>query len=306
MAEPYAFFRGEYVPAKDANINVLTSSLHYGTAAFGGIKANWDEEKQQFCLFRLKDHYLRQLNACKMLNMHLPHNEQDMADITVETVRHTGFKETVYCRPLAYKSSPFADVKVHGSEDDWLMIATVLPPFTSHGGIRCCTSSWTRTSDHQIPTHGKVSGMYVNSALAKTEAHLNDYDDAIMLTPDGHVSEGSVTNMFLVINGQLVTPPPSDSILLGITRDSIMQIARKELGLETVERNIVRSELYMAEEVFFTGTYAGVVPIVEIDRKPVGSGTAGSLTTKLQELFNEVSLGRNPDYADWYTFLKPE
>ncbi len=306
MAEPYAFFKGEYIPAKDANISILTQALHYGTAAFGGIKANWDEEKQQFCLFRMKDHYFRQLNACKMLNIHLPYDEQDMADITVEAVRRTGFRQTVYCRPLAYKSSPFAGVKLHGSEDDWFVIATVLPPFSSNGGLRCCTSSWTRVSDTQIPTHGKVSGMYVNSALARTEANHNGFDEGIMLTQDGHVSEGSVTNIFVVIKGQLVTPPPSDSILLGITRDTVMQLARNELGIETIERSIVRSELYVAEEVFFTGTYADVVPIVEIDNRPVGTGSAGPVTTRLQELFNQVVLGRNPRYSDWYTFLKPE
>ncbi len=305
MAEPYAYFRGEYVPAKDANINILTQALHYGTAAFGGIKANWDEEKPQFCIFRMKDHYHRQLNACKMLNMHLPHSAQDMADITVETVRRTGFRETVYCRPLAYKSSPFADVKLHGSDDEWVMIATVLPPFSAYGGIKCCTSSWTRVTDDQIPTHGKVSGMYVNSALAKTEAHQNGFSDSIMLTPDGHVSEGSVTNIFAVIKGQLVTPPPSDSILLGITRDTVMQLAKDELGLTTAERSIVRSELYLADEVFFTGTYANVVPIIEVDRRTVGTGTVGPVSTKLQELFTDVIRGRNPRYSDWYTFLTP-
>ncbi|MBN1855980.1 MAG: branched-chain amino acid transaminase [Dehalococcoidia bacterium] len=305
MAEPYAYFKGEYVPAKDANINILTQAFHYGTAVFGGIKANWDEEKQQFCLFRMKDHYLRQLNACKMLNMHLPLNAQDMADITVEAVRRTGFRETVYCRPLAYKSSPFAGVKLHGSEDDWFVIATVLPPFSSTGGIRCCTSSWTRTSDHQIPTHGKVSGMYVNSALANTEAYQNNFDDAIMLTQAGHVSEGSVTNVFVVIKGQLITPPPSDSILLGITRDTVMQLAKDELGLETVERSIVRSELYLADEVFFSGTYADVVPVIEIDRRTVGTGEPGPLASKLREMFRDVVRGRNPNYPEWYTFMKP-
>ncbi len=157
-----------------------------------------------------------------------------------------------------------------------------------------------------MPTHGKITGTYVNGALAKTEAQMSGFDDAIMLTPEGHVSEGAVTNTFLVLKDRLVTPPPSDGILLGMTRDSVMQLARNELGMETLERSIVRSELYEAEEAFFTGTYAGVVPIVDIDRRPVGDGTPGPLTTKLQAMYREVAMGRNPKYTGWYTFLRPE
>jgi len=305
MPEPIAFFRGEYVPAKDANVSILTTSLHYGTSAFGGIKANWDEERQQFCLFRTLEHYRRQLNACKMLHMQLPYSAQDMADITVEAVRRTGYRETVYCRPLAYKSSPFSGVKLHGSEADWFVIAIVLPPFAETAGLKCCTSSWIRSCDAQIPTHGKVSGMYVNNALTRTEANFTGYDEGIMLTPEGHVSEGSVTNIFAVIRGQLVTPPPSDGILLGLTRDSVMQLAQSELNMPTVERSIVRSELYLADEVFFTGTYAGVVPIVEIDNRTVGTGEVGPVTSRLKELYSEASRGRLAAYSDWYTFLKP-
>ena len=305
MPEPIAFFKGDYVPAKDANVSILTTSLHYGTSAFGGIKANWDDEMQQFCLFRVQDHYRRQLKACKMLHMELPYDAQEMADITVEAVRLTGYRETVYCRPLAYKSSPFSGVKLHGSEADWFVIAIVLPPFASTGGLRCCTSSWIRSSDAQIPTHGKVSGMYVNNALTKTEANYTGFDDGIMLTPDGHVSEGSVTNVFAVINDKLVTPPPSDGILMGVTRDSVMELARNELGLETVERSIVRSEMYLANEAFFTGTYAGVVPIVEIDNRKIGDGEIGPISAKLKDLYNQAAMGRLPQYSDWYTILKP-
>ncbi|HHE41580.1 MAG TPA: branched-chain amino acid transaminase [Dehalococcoidia bacterium] len=303
--EPYAFFRGEYMPLKDAKIGILTQALHYGTATFGGIRANWDEEKEQFCLFRVKDHYRRQLNACKILNISLPWNEQQMADITVETVRRSGFRQNVYCRPLAYKSSEAIGVKLHGLEDDWFVIATTLPPYLGTGGIRCCTSSWRRVSDTQISTHGKVTGIYVNSALAKTDANRAGYDEAIMLNEAGHVSEGSGENIFIVTKGKIVTPPPSDSILLGITRDSVMQLAKKELGIEVIERSIVRSELYVADEAFFTGTATNVAPIIEVDNRPIGSGDTGPITAKLQALFNEVAYGRNPKYSEWYTILKP-
>lgn len=306
MPEPCAYFRGEYMNPKDAKIGIMTHAFHYGTATFGGINATWDEDLQHFCLFRLKDHYRRQLTACKMLHMRLPYNEDDMSAITVEAVRRTGFRQNVYCRPVAYKSSESLGVRLHDLEADWLMIATVLPPFSSKGGLRCCTSSWVRTSDNQILTHGKICGGYANGALAKTEAQMAGFDDGIMLTPEGHVSEGAVTNTFFVLKGRLVTPPPSDGILLGMTRDSVMQLARNELGMETIERSVVRSELYEAEEAFFTGTYAGVVPIVEIDHRPVGTGDVGVLTSRLHEMYRGLAAGRNPKYSAWYTFLKPE
>jgi len=305
MPEPCAYFRGEFMHPRDARVGIMTHALHYGTGTFAGINATWDGENERFCLFRVRDHYRRQLNACKMLKIELPHTVDQMADITVEAVRRTGYRENVYCRPVAYKSTEFIGVKLHDLEADWFVVATVLPPFSSAHGLRCCTSSWVRVSDSQIPTHGKITGMYVNSALAKTEANESGFDDGIMLTADGHVSEAAVTNVFLVKDGRLHTPSASDSILLGITRDTVMQLAREQLGIETVERAIVRSELYRADEAFFTGTYAGVVPIVEIDRRAVGTGQVGPVTQKLQGLYRDVATGRNQDYSDWYTFIEP-
>jgi len=305
MPEACAYFRGEYVNPRDAKIGIMTHAFHYGTGTFGGINATWDEENERFCLFRMLDHYRRQLVACKMLHIHLPYSEDDMAAITAEAVRRTGFRQNVYCRPVAYKSSESLGVRLHDLDADWLVIATVLPPFASTGGLRCCVSSWTRTCDSQMPTMGKITGTYVNGALTKTEAQMDGYDDGIMLTPEGHVCEGAVTNTFLVLNGRLTTPPPSDGILLGITRDTVMQLARNELGIETVERSIARSELYRAEEAFFTGTYSGVVPIVEIDHRPVGSGEPGPLTLRLQSQYRQLALGRDSRYANWYTYVSP-
>lgn len=290
---------------KDAKIGIMTHAFHYGTATFGGLNATWDEDKEQFCIFRILDHYKRQLTACKMLHIKLPYSAQDMADITVEAVRRTGFRQNVYIRPVAFKSSESLGVRLHDLDADWTVIATVLPPFSSKSGLKCATSSWVRTSDNQIPTHGKICGGYVNGALAKTEAQLVGFDDAIMLTADGHVSEGAVTNTFVVLKDRLTTPPPSDGILLGMTRDTVMQLARNELGIEVAERSIVRSELYQAEEAFFTGTYSGVVPIIEVDLRPVGTGEPGPLTKQLQSMYRELAMGRNPRYSSWYTFLKP-
>jgi len=292
------------MPLKDAKIGILTQALHYGTACFGGIRANWDAEKQQFCIFRMKDHYRRQLDACKILNITLPYDEHDMAEFTVETIRRAGFRENVYCRPLAYKSSEAIGVKLHGLEDDFFVIATTLGPYLGTGGIKCCTSSWRRVSDSQISPRGKITGIYVNSALAKTDANRAGFDEAIMLNENGHISEGTGENIFVVIKGQLITPPSYDSILLGITRDTVMQLAKNELGIETVERSIDRSELYVADEAFFTGTATNVAAISSVDHRNIGTGEMGPLTTKLQALFNQAALGRNPKYSEWYTFLK--
>ena len=305
MTGPCAYFRGEYMDPREARIGVMTHAFHYGTATFGGLNATWDEEKEHFCIFRIIDHFRRQLSACKMLQIQLPYDEHDMAAITSEAVRRTGLRENVYIRSVAYKSSESLGVRLHDLDADWTVIATVLPPFASVGGLRCCTSSWIRISDNQIPTHGKICGGYVNGALAKSEAQLAGFDDSIMLTPEGHVSEGPVTNTFVVLRGELVTPPPSDGILMGMTRDTVMKLAKNELGVETKERSIVRSELYTATEAFFTGTYAGVVPIVEIDKRTIGSGEPGPLTTELQSRYRELAKGRNAKYADWYTFVKP-
>jgi len=252
----------------------------------------------------MKDHYRRQLDACKILNICLPYDENDMAEFTVETVRRAGFKENVYCRPLAYKSSEAIGVKLHGLEDDFFVIATTLGPYLGAGGIKCCTSSWRRVSDSQISPRGKITGIYVNSALAKTDANRAGFDEAIMLNENGHISEGTGENIFVVIKGQLITPPSYDSILLGITRDTVMQLAKNELGIETVERSIDRSELYVADEAFFTGTATNVAAINSVDHRNIGTGEMGPLTTKLQALFNQVALGKNPKYSEWYTFLK--
>jgi branched-chain amino acid aminotransferase len=192
-------------------------------------------------------------------------------------------------------------------EDDFLIIVTTLPPYLGvDKGARCCTSSWRRVDDTMIPARGKICGIYVNSALAKTEAWENGFDEAILLTQDGHVSEGSGENIFLVLGGKLVTPPSSDNILMGITRDSVMKLAKNELGIDTIERQVDRSELYLAEECFFTGTAANIATVVEIDHRPVGTGEIGKISTALQKLFAEVMLGRNPKYSDWYYLVSPK
>jgi len=303
---PYAFFHKQFMPLSEAKISILTHALHYGTACFDGIRANWDSQQERFCLFRIQDHYKRMLNGCRILKITLPYSVEELCQFTVELVERSGYHEDVYIRPLAYKSSEVIGVRLHDLEDDFLIIVTPLPPYLGEKGARCCTSSWRRVDDTMIPARGKICGIYVNSALAKTEACENGFDEAILLTHDGHVSEGSGENIFLVLEGKLVTPPPSDNILMGVTRDTVIKLAKNELGIDTIERQVDRSELYIAEECFFTGTAAHIAPIVEIDYRPVGTGEFGKISTELQNLFNEVILGRKPKYSEWYTLVSPK
>lgn len=304
---PYAFFHKQFMPLSEAKIGILTHALHYGTACFEGIRGNWDSEQERFCIFRIQDHYKRMLDGCRILKINLPYSVDELCRLTKELVERSGYQEDIYIRPLAYKSSEVVGVRLHDLEDDFLIVVTTLPPYLDvENGVRCCTSSWRRVDDTMIPPRGKICGIYVNSALAKTEAWENGFDEAILLTQDGHVCEGSGENIFLVLGGKLVTPPSFDNILLGITRDTVIKLAKNELGIDTIERQVDRSELYVAEECFFTGTAAHIAPILEIDHRPIGTGEIGKMTAKLQKLFAKVMLGKNSKYLDWYYLVSPK
>ncbi|MPZ22800.1 MAG: branched-chain amino acid transaminase [Dehalococcoidia bacterium] len=302
MGRSYAYLRRQIVPLDEAKIGVMTHAFNYGTACFEGIRANWNEEKGQAFVFRPKDHYQRLRRSAHILQMELPYTDDELVELTVDLVARSEYEQDVYVRPMVYKSSEELGVRLHGLEDDLLIFVA---PFGAYldvdKGIRCCTSSWRRVDDTGIPARAKVTGIYVNSALAKTEAVLDGYDEAIMLNNDGHVSEGSGENIFLVdrANRRLITPPPSDNILVGITRESIIAIAEEQLGYTTLERPIDRTELYIADEVFMTGTAAHVSSVVEVDRRLVGDGETGSATAELQRVYFATITGRNERYADW-------
>ena len=298
----YAFFQKQFVPLSEAKVGIMTHALHYGTACFDGIRGNWNPEQKQTYLFRPKDHYERLHQSCRILKINLPYSVDRLCQLTVELVEKNGYQEDVYIRPLAYKSSQTVGVRLHKLEDDFFVFVIPFGPYLDvDKGARCCVSSWRRVDDSMIPPRAKITGLYVNSALAKTEAWENGFDEAILLTQEGHVSEGSGENVFLVLQGKLVTPPSSDNILMGITRDTIIKLAKNELGLDTLERSIDRSELYIAEECFLTGTAAHVTPVIEIDHRKVGTGEIGEITQKLQQLFFDVIKGKNPKYLDWCT-----
>jgi len=294
----YAFFQKQFVLLSEAKIGVMTNSFHYGTAAFEGIRGNWNSKQQQIFFFRLKEHYQRMINGCRWLKINLPYSIDKLCQITVELAQRCSFEEDIYIRPVAYNSTEVLGVRLHGLDSDFMVFAIPWGRYLDVDKARCGVSSW--RCPNELP-RAKLTGLYINNALAKTEAIENGFDEAIMLTPDGHVSEGSGENIFLVINGKLVTPASYNNILLGITRDSVIKLAQNELGIETIERTIARSELYTAEECFLTGTAAHITPVAEIDRRKIGNGEIGETTKKLQEIYSEVIRGDNPKYLNWCT-----
>lgn len=302
----YAFFRGDYVPLSEAKVSIMTHALHYGTGVFEGIRGNWNEENGAIHIFRLREHYERLLRGCRLLMLDIPYSLEELCNITVELVERSGFSEDLYIRPLAYKSAEkVANLKLQDLESDFCLLAV---PFGSYLGtdiLRCCTSSWRRVDDPMIPARFKISGIYVNSILAKTEATLAGFDEAIILNQDGHVCEGSGENLFLVSDGKIYTPPIEDNVLPGITRDTVMQLAQSELGLEVLETRIDRSQIYISDECFLTGTAAHLTPVVEVDNRKINDGTVGPISAKLQKLYFDIVVGRNPKYIHWCTVATP-
>ena len=297
----YAYFHKRFVPLSEAKIGVMTHALHYGTAIFEGIRGNWNSEQGQIYLFRLREHYERLRNGCHILKIDLPYTIDELCQITVELVETCRFEEDIYVRPLAYKSAERLGVRLHDVEDDFLAFVIPWGPYLDVDKAKCGISSWRRPDYNVIPPQAKVTGLYANNALAKSEAIENGFDEAIMLTPDGSVSEGSGENIFLVIDGKLVTPASYNNILIGITRHTVIKLAQKELGIETIQRQIDRSELYIAQECFLTGTAAHITPVAEIDHRKIGNGEIGEITKRLQQLYSEVIRGNNPKYLDWCT-----
>ena len=297
----YAFFKNEIVPLAEAKLPITTHAFHYGTACFEGIRGNWNEEQQQLYVFRPIEHFQRLIASAKILRMGVRFSPEQLCDIMDRLIRASDIKDDLYIRPVAYKSAEVvANLKAHELEDDFMMFVMPLGNYLDPSkGIHCATSSWRRIDDMSLPARGKITGGYVNSVLAKTEATESGFDEAIMLNADGHVSEGSGENVFIVSGGKLVTPAPNDNILLGITRDTIIQLAREELDIETVERSIDRTELYQADECFLTGTAAHLTPVNRVDHRLVGDGEIGRVTSALQELYFDVIRGRNPRDDAW-------
>ncbi len=297
----WAFFRGEFVPLRDANVSVMTHALNYGTAVFEGVRAYWNADEGQLYALDVLAHFERIIRSARVLFMAVPYTAQQMADTTLELLRRDGLQEDVYIRPLIYKSSELIGVRLHNLDADFTIFAIPFGKYIdTESGIRAQVSSWRRTDDNAIPARSKITGAYVNSALAKSEAQLNGFDEAIVLTQDGHVSEGSAENLFIVRNGNLITPPVSDNVLEGITRKRLMSVAN-DMGIAVVERSIDRTELYSADEIFLCGTGAQVSPVIEVDRRTVGDGQPGPVTSRLSRTYFDAVRGKLDTYRSWLT-----
>ncbi|MDQ2662918.1 MAG: branched-chain amino acid transaminase [Candidatus Eremiobacteraeota bacterium] len=296
------YANGEFRAYADAKVGLLTHGLQYGTGCFEGIRGYWSAEDRELNLVQLRQHYDRLAVSAKILMMQLPHTTDELIEITADLVCRNRFETDIYVRPCIFKSAEDVGVRLHGVPDTFAIIPI---PFTRYldttHGLRAGTSSWRRVDDASAPARAKITGLYVNSALAKSEAVAHGYDEAILLSADGHVAEGSAENIFLVRGGKLLTPDPSQNILEGCTRRSIMEIARDELGLDVIERSVDRSELYSAEEIFFTGTAAGVAHVTSVDGRTVGSGALGPVTERIATFYERCVRGQEKRYAKWMT-----
>ena len=293
---------GKFVKYEDAKVGMLTHGLNYGTGCFEGIRGYWNEAHGQLYFFRLAEHYERLTASAKLLMIDLKDSVEDMCAHTTELVRRNGFRVNVYVRPLAFKSAEEVGVRLHNVPDDFSITAVPSKAyFDPNAGLRACISSWRRVDDNVAPARAKLTGIYVNSALAKSEAIKNGFDEAIMLNSEGHVAEGSAQNIFIVRDGVVITPPVSDGILEGITRRSLLEVCRTELHLPTAERSIGRSELYVADEVFLAGTAVEVTGVIEVDHRPVGEGKIGPITAALGGLYRSITLGEVSRFRHWLT-----
>ncbi|PJF21266.1 MAG: branched chain amino acid aminotransferase [Phototrophicales bacterium] len=303
MANPkYAFFKGKIVPMAEAKISVMTHALNYGTGVFGGLRGYWNDKQEQLYIFRPIDHFKRLLQSARMMRIELPYSADDLTRLLVDLLNAEGYRENCYIRPLAYKSSEMIGVKLHGVDDDFTMFALPFGRYVQNEeGAHVCFSAWRRIDDNAIPARGKIVGAYANSSLIKSDALLSGYDEAIVLNEDGHISEMSAANIFLIRDGVAITPPVNSNILEGITRRSIIQLLKEDLGIDVVERDIDRTEIYIADEAFMCGTGVQIAAITKVEHRNIGDGTMGAITSRLRDYFFKVVSGQIEKYHSWLT-----
>jgi len=295
------YFQGEYVPLGDAKVSVMTHAFMYGTAVFEGIRAYWNEDQGMLFGLKLREHMERiRRNAGMLLMTDLPPVDE-LVRIVVETIRRNEFRQDAYIRPCFYKSGLSVGVRLHNLPHELVVLAM---PFGNYididKGVRIMTSTWRRNADDALPARGKIVGGYVNMAFQKTEAELNGFDEALVLTADGHASEASAANMFVVRDGVLLTPPVNDDILEGVTRRAVLELA-ETFGIPVESRSIDRSEIYVADEMFLCGTGVQLSPVIELDHRPIAGGAIGPITRQLHEAYFAAVRGNDRRFKHWLT-----
>jgi branched-chain amino acid aminotransferase len=296
----HAFFEGKIVPLAEANISIATHGFLYGTAVFGGLRAYWNDEKMHMYLFRPYDHFRRLLHSAKIMTMETSYDEESLIQLTLDVLRSDDWRRDVYIRPTFYKADLGIGVKLHDLRDEFCMFVIPFEKYVKNDtNAHVTISSWRRIDDTMIPARGKVAGAYANSALIKSDAVRGGYDEALAMDGNGHISEASAMNVFMVRDGILITPPVTDNILEGITRRTVIELARNEIGMPVVERSIDRTETFLADEFFITGTAAEITAVTKIDFRPIGAGKMGPITTRLRGLYDDSIRARNPKYASW-------
>jgi len=296
----HAFFEGKIVPLADAKISIATHGFLYGTAVFGGLRGYWNEEKKRLFVFRPWDHYHRLLHSARMMAMQTGYDEESLIELTLELLRTDNYREDIYLRPTFYKADLGIGVKLHDLKDEFCIFTMAYEKYVKNDtNAHVTISSWRRIDDNMIPARGKVAGAYANSALIKTDANRAGFDEALVLDQNGHVSEGSAMNIFMVRDGVVITPPVTDNILEGITRRSVIELLRNEMGLQVLERSIDRTEVSIAEEFFMTGTAAQIMAVTRVDHRPIGRGEMGPITAKLRLMYDDALRAKNPKYRHW-------
>jgi len=287
------YHRGEFRPYGDARIGLMTHAFLYGTGCFEGIRAFWNSEAEQLYVFEPRAHYERLAQSAKILMMDLPYDADGLGEITAELCRRNGFREDVYIRPVVYKSEETFGVRLDDLAHDFFIVAFPNSKYLdSNEGLEACVSSWRRADDNATPPRAKITGSYVNPALAKSEARSHGFDEAIVLDADGHVSESSAANVFVVRGGVAVTPDPSQNLLEGVTRRIVRETLERDLEMRVVERSIDRTELYAADEVFICGTGIGIAWLRSLDRRTIGAGTVGPVTRAVTDTYHALTRGR--------------
>ena len=294
------FFKGELMPIKNASVSIATHGLNYGTGCFEGMRAYWNGERKDLYIVKARQHFERFLGSAKILKIQIPYTVEELVEWTRQVLSANHFQQDVYIRPLAFKGAAMIKVALSGIRDELGIFAVPMGDYVATEGLKAKVSNWVRIADNIIPSRAKVTGAYINAALANDDATIDGYDEAIMLSQDGQVAEASSSNLFIVRKGTLITTPVTADILEGITRQSMFELAA-HLGIPMRERPIDRTELYVADEVFLCGTGVQVAGVVEIDHRVVGTGGTGPITEALQRAYFHAVRGDDPQYEGWVT-----